>query len=105
MWLRDSTNQMLPYLKYTLTDPLLAQVFVQVIRKQVSEVVLDGYANAFDKDAQSRSDAAFHVMDDVTPPMPAGMNISGSISCFGTLKSRLPEFHLLIKVSLSLNMN
>ena len=50
MWLRDSTNQMLPYLGLVNTDDKLKGLFKRVISKQAECVNRDPYANAFNKD-------------------------------------------------------
>ena len=50
MWLRDSTNQMLPYIDFAKSDEALNSLFQGVIRKQIDGVLLDPYANAFNRD-------------------------------------------------------
>ena len=46
MWLRDSTNQVLPYLKLAKRDPQLARMLAGLVRRQTAQVTLDPYANA-----------------------------------------------------------
>jgi uncharacterized protein len=46
MWLRDSTAQIRPYVALA-TDPEIGAALVGVLRRQVSSVLLDPYANAF----------------------------------------------------------
>lgn len=47
MWLRDSGAQVRPYLVLAAEDPVLTEVLVGVLRRQLEFIVLDPYANAF----------------------------------------------------------
>jgi meiotically up-regulated gene 157 (Mug157) protein len=55
MWLRDSTNQVWPYLAFAGCDPALRRLIEGVLRRQIRCVMLDPYANAFYKDGQRTS--------------------------------------------------
>lgn len=50
MWLRDSTNQVWPYLPYLGQDATLREMVAGLVRRQMEFVQLDPYANAFYKD-------------------------------------------------------
>jgi meiotically up-regulated gene 157 (Mug157) protein len=47
MWLRDSTNQVWPYLPLMRRDPKLAKMVHGLLERQKSQILKDPYANAF----------------------------------------------------------
>ena len=55
MWLRDATNQVLPYLRFVKQDPRLARVLSGLIARQTAQVLADPYANAHTQHAYETS--------------------------------------------------
>lgn len=50
MWLRDSTTQMTPYLRFAPDDPVLADLLWAVVRRQFRLIEHDPYANSFNRE-------------------------------------------------------
>ena len=50
-WLRDSTNQALPYLPLLPHDPPLQDLVCGLVRRQSSDILHDAYANSFNPNA------------------------------------------------------
>lgn len=50
MWLRDSTTQMTPYLRFAADDPALADLLWAVVRRQFRLIDHDPYANSFNRE-------------------------------------------------------
>ena len=55
MWLRDSTNQVLPYIRFVDRDPALDLMLQGLLRRQTKSVLIDSFANAFNFDGSKPS--------------------------------------------------
>ena len=49
MWLRDSTNQVLPYLPFAKADPTVGAMLKGLVRTQTQQILADPYANAHNR--------------------------------------------------------
>ena len=89
MWLRDSANQVMPYLPFAKSDPKLAAMIAGVVRQQTQQVLADPYANAhYLKDSLTGTPNAH---DDTTSPSPQCKASHGNTSYMGTrVNSMIP---------------
>lgn len=65
LWLRDSANQLMPYIPYVSQDPALATLAEGLIARHARSVLLDPFANAFNYNASGEG----HQHDQRKPPM------------------------------------
>jgi meiotically up-regulated gene 157 (Mug157) protein len=64
-WLRDSMNQVLPYVQYADQDPMIAQLICGLTNRHARNILHDPYANAFNFNASG----AGHQDDNRRPAM------------------------------------
>lgn len=62
MWLRDSTWQLYPYLRFLNADKHLQRLVAQVSRRQQAYVLIDPYANAFNPASNAAGHQDDHTM-------------------------------------------
>lgn len=65
LWLRDSANQVIPYLPYASQDSELSNLITGLINRHAKSINIDSYANSFNYNASG----AGHQSDKRTPPM------------------------------------
>ena len=65
MWLRDSTNQVLPYVPFANEDPHLASFLHGLVLRQLRSILIDSYANSFNEVPNGNG----HQNDIRKPPM------------------------------------
>jgi uncharacterized protein len=81
MWLRDSTNQIWPYLPFIVEDSDLLSLVQGLIKRQLRSVNIDPYANAFQYD--DLHGLSPHATEDTTSvPLFAGTSTSAYSNAF-----------------------
>eukprot|EP01036_Dinobryon_divergens_P024671 gene24671-33142_t len=69
LWLRDSMNQVMPYIPYASQDPELLSMVEGLIGRHARSVMIDSFANAYNFNASGDG----HQSDVRTPPMTASI--------------------------------
>jgi len=95
MWLRDSTNQVLPYMGHAVNDPSLASMLHGVIHRQALCVLSDPYANAFQLPGALPSP---HVDDSTSKPGFAGSRLAGMTAAIFERKYEVDSLAAFLKL-------
>jgi meiotically up-regulated gene 157 (Mug157) protein len=74
MWLRDSTNQVWPYIPFAKQDPALSTLLEGLVARHARSILLDPFANAFQYD--TIHGAGPHSDDSTNRPSFAGGSVS-----------------------------
>ena len=97
MWLRDSTNQILPYLPFVSQDTALAGLVHGVIARQAAFITADPYANAFQMPGSLPSP---HIQSDSTSkPGFAGTRLAGYTPIIFERKYEVDSLAAFLKLS------
>jgi len=97
MWQRDSTNQVLPYLRYVQQDAKLKGLFQGLIRRQVNNLLTDPYANSFKFSATSSPSP--HLSDSTTAPSFLGTTVDAMGPMIFERKYELDSLVHVLKLS------
>lgn len=63
MWLRDSTNQFLPYMKITKDCPNIKKLALGLLNTQAELIMTDSYTNAFKRFELNNAQRHFYLND------------------------------------------
>jgi meiotically up-regulated gene 157 (Mug157) protein len=82
MWLRDSTNQVLPYLPFASEDPELENMLCGVVHRQATNVLIDSFANAFNPTPNGQGAQSDRRKPKMTPQVFEGKYELDSLAAF-----------------------
>lgn len=99
MWLRDSMNQVLPYMRYALTDPALGRLLRGLVERQTSQIRRDAYANAHNLDGSGGAVAAQHSDDQTSKPSFLDTTVTGMTPFIFERKYELDSLCAFLKLS------
>ena len=97
MWLRDSTNQVLPYMRFLKEDISLQKLVRGLVNRQAASINIDAYANAYNLDASTGNTP--HAFDATTKPSFLGTTVSGMNPLIFERKYELDSLAAFLKLS------
>jgi len=97
MWLRDSSNQVFPYIEFINQDPKLKLMISGLIQRQTFSVNTDAYANAFNYDFSTPS--PMMTSDSSTKPSFLGTTIDAYTLYLHERKYELDSLCAFLKLS------
>eukprot|EP01088_Endostelium_zonatum_P011685 TRINITY_DN25832_c0_g1_i1.p1 TRINITY_DN25832_c0_g1~~TRINITY_DN25832_c0_g1_i1.p1 ORF type:complete len:491 (-),score=61.27 TRINITY_DN25832_c0_g1_i1:4-1476(-) len=97
MWLRDSSNQVFPYIEFINQDPRLKLMISGLIQRQTFSVNTDAYANAFNYDFSTPS--PMMTSDTSTKPSFLGTTINAYTLYLHERKYELDSLCAFLKLS------
>ena len=98
MWLRDSMNQVLPYIPFAKDDATLQGMLKGLIARQAQQVNLDAYANAFTSGSPA-SPPSPHTDDQTTSPGFLGTRVDAMVPGIFERKYELDSLCAFLKLS------
>jgi meiotically up-regulated gene 157 (Mug157) protein len=82
LWLRDSTNQVIPYIPYASEDPELFDLISGLINRQAKSVLINPFANSFNFNASGEGAQSDNTVPHMTPTVFENKYEIDSISAF-----------------------
>jgi hypothetical protein len=98
MWLRDSMNQVLPYIPFASKDVHLQEMLRGLITRQTDQINLDVYANAYTS-GSPKSPPSPHTVDQTSSPGFLGTRVNAMVPGIYERKYELDSLCAFLKLS------